>query len=143
MKQASLLCCLAVLSAFAAAVQAQAPVEAVRTVIEAVNEKDPDKYASVFAEDAVVQLYRGPVRVEGREALRQNRARHFERFPDAYSEIEHIVEIGPVVVMHDRVWLYGRERDAVDIVEVFTFEDGLIARVEVVQPEGLLSQREE
>lgn len=117
---------------------------AARTIIEAVNEKNPDKYVSVFADDAVVQIYQGPVRIVGREALRQNRAQHFERFPKAYSEIQHIVEIGSTVVMHDRVWLQGKsEGEPAEIVEIFTFKDGLIVRVEVIQPEGLLSRRAE
>ena len=117
---------------------------AARTIIEAVNEKNPDKYVSVFADDAVVQIYQGPVRIAGREALRQNRAQHFERFPKAHSEIQHIVEIGSTVVMHDRVWLQGKSAgEPAEIVEIFTFKDGLIVRMEVIQPEGLLSRRAE
>src|SRR5262245_49476311 len=90
------------------ATQKPALGDAARKIIEAVNEKNPDKYVSVFADDAVVQIYQGPVRITGREALRQNRAQHFERFPKAHSEIQHIVEIDSTVVMHDRVWLHGK-----------------------------------
>lgn len=123
--------------------QKLAPGEAARTIIEAVNEKNPDKYVSVFADDVVVQIYRGPVRITGREALRQNRAQHFKRFPKAHSEIQHLVEIGSTVVMHDRVWLNGKSGDPAEVVEIFTFKDGLIVGVDVVQPAGLLSQRAE
>ena len=117
--------------------------EAARTIIEAVNEKNPDKYISVVADDVVVQIYRGPVRIVGREALRQNRSQHFKQFPKAHSEIQHIVQIDSTVVMHDRVWLHGKSGDPAEIVEIFTFKDGLIVRVEVIQPAGLLPQRAE
>jgi hypothetical protein len=116
-----------------------ASLRAVRTIVEAVNAKDSDLYVSVFADDAVVQMYDGPVRVRGRQELSKNRAQHFLRFPEARSEIQHLVEIGPFVIMHDRVWLHGKDDPASDIVEIFTFENGLIAKVEVMQPERLLS----
>jgi hypothetical protein len=78
-------------------------LSAVRTVIDAVNRKDPDLYASVFTDDTVVQLHDGPVRVTGRVALRANRSAHFQRFPATRSEIVHLVQIGEKVVMHDRL----------------------------------------
>jgi hypothetical protein len=115
------------------------PIQAVRTVIEAVNTKDADKYAAVFAPDAVVQMYGGPVRVRGREELKNNRAQHFRRFPQARSEIQHLVEIGSFVILHDRVWLHGDDESPADIVEVFTFEDNSIVKVEVIQPDRLLA----
>jgi hypothetical protein len=116
------------------------PLQAVRTIIEAVNTKDVEKYASVFADSAVVQMYGGPVRVRGREELKNNRAAHFRRYPQARSEIQHLVEIGPYVIMHDRVWLHADQTFS-DIVEVFTFENDLIVKVAVIQPDGLLSRR--
>jgi len=121
-------------------VNASRNLEAVRSIIDAVNAKDANKYAAVFAEDAVVQLYGGPVRVRGRTQLRENRAQHFRRFPQARSEIQHLVEIGTIVVMHDRVWLHATDQQPAEIVEVFTFEGGLIVKVEVIQPDDLLSR---
>lgn len=148
MKRAPLAWCIALL--LGAEVLASEPEtqrrtlgEAARTIIEAVNEKNADKYVSVVAEDVIVQIYQGPVRITGREALRQNRSQHFARFPKAHAEIQHLVEIGSTVVMHDRVWLQGKSGDPSDIVEIFTFKDGLIVKVEVIQPAGLLPQRAE
>ena len=112
-----------------------------RTIIAAVNEKDAAKYVSVFNDDAVVQIHGGPVRVVGREELRANRERHFKAYPQAVSEIQHLVEIGDKVIMHDRVWLHGKAQAAADIVEIFTFKGGRIAKVEVIQPEALLASR--
>jgi len=123
-----------------AAAEASPNLDSVRRIIDAVNSKDADKYASVFAEDAVVQMYAGAVRVRGRAQLRENRAQHFRRFPNTRSEIQHLVEIGTTVVMHDRVWLHATDQQPADIVEIFTFKDDLIIKVEVIQPEGLLSR---
>jgi hypothetical protein len=131
---------LALLWSAAAGAAESVPIQAVRTVIDAVNTKDADKYVAGFAADAVVQMYGGPVRVRGREELKSNRAQHFRRFPHARSEIQHLVEIGPFVIMHDRVWLHGNNESPADIVEVFTFKDNLIVKVEVIQQDGLLAR---
>jgi hypothetical protein len=114
-------------------------LSAVRTVIDAVNRKDPDLYASVFTDDTVVQLHDGPVRVTGRVALRANRSAHFQRFPATRSEIVHLVQIGEKVVMHDRLWLRGEDAPT-QVVEIFTFRNGFISRVEVIQDSGLTNR---
>jgi len=115
-----------------------AQVEAARTVIRAVNAKDSKLYVSVFAENAVVQLYSGPVRVTGRQMLEENRRRHFALYPHIRSEIQHLVQIGDTVVMHDRVWLNPDTEAPVDVVEIYSFgEDGLISKIDVIQPQKL------
>lgn len=122
--------------------QPRSLADAPRTIIAAVNEKDAAKYVSVFTEDAVVQVHGGPVRLVGRDELRANRERHFKAYPQAVSEIQHLVEIGDKVIMHDRVWLHGKDQAAADIVEIFTFRGGRIFRMEVIQPEGLVPPRQ-
>ena len=107
--------------------------EAARTIIQAVNAKDAELYASVFAEEAIVQLYDGPVRITGRSALQENRASHFARYPEIRCEILHLIEISNIVIMHDRVWL-SSSTTPVDVVEIFTFDaKGLISKVAVIQ----------
>lgn len=113
--------------------------DSVKLIIEAVNRKDPDQYVSVFDEAVVIRMHQGSTRIAGRDALRRNRSQHFARFPAAHSEIQHIVEIDAKVVLHDKVWLHGLKTDPANIVEIFTFRNGLIVEVEVIQPEGLLA----
>lgn len=60
--------------------------------------------------------------------------------PRAKSVIQHLVEIDNKVIMHDHVWLDRDNGNAQDIVEVYTFEDGLIVRVDVIQPSDLFAQ---
>lgn len=113
--------------------KASAKLDAARTIVAAVNARDAALYASVFAENAVVRLYDGPVRISGRSAIEENRRRHFAAHPNMRCELQHLVEIGDVVVMHDRVQL-TTDAEASDIVEIYSFDEKeLISKVDVVQ----------
>jgi uncharacterized protein (TIGR02246 family) len=103
--------------------ESPARADAARTIVKAVNAKDPELYASVFAEDAIVQLYEGPVRLTGREALHENRRDHFARYPQIRCEIQYLAEIGDIVIMHDRVWLEPNTQAPSDVVEIFSFDE--------------------
>ena len=114
---------------------------AVRGIIAAVNARDADAYVANFAEDAIVKLYEGDVRVRGRQAMRENRMRHFERYPHVRNELRHVVAIDDRVIMHDRVWLDRRASEPADVVEVFTFDaDDRIVRVDVIQPRDVFTR---
>ena len=118
-------------------------IAAVRAIIEAVNTNDADLYVSVYAPEAFIRRFEGAVLLEGREALRANRRAHFERFPKSWSEIQHLVEIEDIVVMHDRVWLNGKDGPSADLVEIYKFEDGLIVSVDLIQRETLLDEADQ
>lgn len=105
-------------------------------VIEAVNEKNAEKYVSGFAENVQIFLD-SELKIEGRENIKNNRAKHFNSHPDIRSEIQHIVEIDHKVILHDKVWLDASDQVGQNIVEIFTFENGKIIRVDVIQPSDL------
>jgi hypothetical protein len=113
------------------------PLTVARQVIDAVNSRDADSYVRSFSPDVEVRLFDGEVRIAGREALRENRRRHFERHPSIRAEIVALVRIDDRTVRWDRVRL-AAEGAAVDIVEIYTFRDGLVVRVDVLQPSGLV-----
>jgi hypothetical protein len=115
----------------------EARLDAVRGIVDAVNARDADAYVEGFAPGVVIRLYQGEVRVEGREAMRLNRAAHFERFPRVRNELRHLVAIDDRVIMHDRVFLDGSSGEGRDIVEIFTFEDGYVTLIDVIQPANL------
>ena len=69
-------------------------------MIEAVNEKDAEKYVAGFAENVQV-FVESEIKVNGREDMKANRANHFKNHPDVRSEIQHLVEIDNRVVLHD------------------------------------------
>lgn len=110
-------------------------LEAAANIVDAVNNKDAAQYIRNLHPDVVVKMYEGPVRLTGVEAVRENRALHFSSHPKAYNELIHLVEIDNRVIMHDIVWLDGQtDLDGSHIVEIFTFEEGQIIQIDVVQP---------
>lgn len=108
-------------------------------MIDAVNEKDAGKYVSGFA-DSVKVYVESDLKVNGRNDLKANRANHFEAHPEVRSEIQHLVEIDNKVILHDKVWLDQSDEIGQNIVEIFTFENGKIIRVDVIQPKDLFNR---
>ncbi|WP_378183808.1 nuclear transport factor 2 family protein [Aquimarina sp. SS2-1] len=108
----------------------------IKEMIDAVNEKNPEKYVIGFAEDVKV-FVESQMKVNGKIDLKNNRATHFENHPDVRSEIQHLVEIDNKVILHDKVWLDDSDKEGQDIVEIFTFKDEKIIRVDVIQPKDL------
>ena len=108
----------------------------IKEMIDAVNEKSAEDYAKGFADNVQV-FVESEMKVDGKEDLVKNRARHFESHPYVRSEIQHLVEIDNKVIMHDKVWLDESDKVGQNIVEVFTFENGKVVRVDVIQPKDL------
>jgi len=109
--------------------------QAIINMISAVNQKDAQAYVTDFSED--VQIYlEAELKVNGKSDLQKNRAKHFEQHPEVRSEIQHLVEIDNKVVLHDKVWLDGKNHPQ-DIVEIFSFENHKVVRVDVIQPKNL------
>ncbi len=110
-------------------------------MIDAVNQRDAAQYVEGFSD--TIKIYVDNVlRVEGKEVLQENRTKHFERYPETRSEIQHLVEIDQKVVMHDKVWLYQKDYEGQDIVEIFTFKDGLVIRMDVIQSKTLFKGKD-
>ncbi|MEM7106233.1 MAG: nuclear transport factor 2 family protein [Bacteroidota bacterium] len=111
----------------------------IKEMIDAVNEKNAEKYVIGFA-DSVKVFVESKMMVNGKANLMQNRANHFNAHPGVRSEIQHLVEIDNKVIMHDVVWLNGPESEGQNIVEIFTFENGKVVRIDVIQPRDLFSK---
>lgn len=108
-------------------------------MIDAVNNKNPEKYVSGFANHVQV-FVDSALKIEGRENLKWNRATHFKNHPDVRSEIQHLVEIDHRVILHDKVWLNKSDQSGQNMVEIFTFENGEVSRVDVIQPKDLFKR---
>ncbi len=102
------------------------------SMIEAVNERNAEKYVTRFAKDVQI-LVDDSIKINGRDALQVNRAKHFKTYPNLRSEIQNLVEIDDKVIMHDKVWLDELDKEGQDIVEIFTFKEGKVIKVEVIQ----------
>ncbi|MEM9529925.1 MAG: nuclear transport factor 2 family protein [Pseudomonadota bacterium] len=112
-------------------------LDAARNIVAAVNAKNSKQYVRDLADEVVVSMYQGAVRLRGKNAVQDNRANHFRNYPEARNVLIHLVAIDNRVIMHDQVWLTAEQKDPADIVEVFTFENGKIARIDVIQPADL------
>ena len=108
----------------------------IEEMIAAVNEKNAEEYVRGFA-DKVQVFVESDLKVDGKESLVRNRVKHFESHPNVRSEIQHLVEIDNKVIMHDKVWLDESDKIGQNIVEIFTFENGKVVRVDVIQPNDL------
>lgn len=108
-------------------------------MIEAVNQKNAEKYVAEFAENVRV-LVGSTLKVKGRNELKENRAKHFKAYPNLRSEIQYLIEIDNKVIMHDKVWLNSSEERGRDIVEVFVFEDGKVMGVDVIQSKDFFNK---
>ena len=108
-------------------------------MIDAVNEKNADNYVLGFADNVQV-FVESDMKVNGKEALKTNRANHFKNHPNVRSEIQHLVEIDNKVILHDKLWLDESDETGHNIVEIFTFENNKVLRVDVIQPKNLFNR---
>lgn len=108
----------------------------IEEVITAVNQKNAELYVKGFADNVQV-FVASELKVDGKENLVKNRAQHFKNHPEVRSEIQHLVEIDNKVIMHDKVWLNKSDKTGQNIVEIFTFKNGKVIRIDVIQPKNL------
>jgi len=109
--------------------------QAIIDMISAVNKKDAVAYVNNFS-DSVKVYVESELKVNGKYALRENRHAHFKKHPKVRSEVQHVVEIDDKVILHDKIWLDGKN-DPQDIVEIFSFENNEVVRDDVIQPKNL------
>lgn len=105
-------------------------------MITAVNKKDALDYVKDF-DDSVQVFVESVLKVNGKQELIENRKHHFAKHPEVRSEIQHLVEIDNKVILHDKVWLSKEDQQGKDIVEIFTFRNNKVIKVEVIQPKNL------
>jgi ketosteroid isomerase-like protein len=111
-----------------------ATVGRLRALLDAHNAHDLDAIVDLFADDAVLDMPRGPdawgLRFEGRAAIRVALARRFERMPDLkYTDAKHFASGDSGC----SVWtLTGTTRDGAPVeirgCDVYEFHDGKVVR---------------
>ncbi len=125
--------------------QAVSKSDRAKSIVRAVNEKDAKMYVDNFSKEVKVYMYNDDgnfvLKVDGIEALYQNRAAHLKNHPKVRNEIQHLAEIDNRLIMHDKVWLSPDRKEGSSVVEIFTFDkEGKIARVDVIQQNNLFSR---
>jgi hypothetical protein len=102
--------------------------DAVERQVRAYNERDLDEFVACYSEAVVVEDAAGDVRLSGREEMRDNYARLFDRYPDQRAEIVTRIRVGRYVVDEEHV--SGRPEGDLHAVAIYRLDDhGLIDRV--------------
>ena len=97
--------------------------------LDAYNAQDLDKYVSYFTEDCIVSGLNGTPTETSREAVKARYAKAFAQFPQNKAELKNRIAVGNTIVDHELV-IRAPGGEQFEIIAIYTFRDGLIARVD-------------
>ena len=97
--------------------------------LDAYNAQDLDAYVKFFTEDCIVAPLGGTPTETSREAIRARYAKAFATFPQNKAELKNRIAVGNTVVDHELV-IRAPGGEQFEIIAIYTFRDGLIARVD-------------
>ena len=97
--------------------------------LDAYNEQDLDTYVSYFTEDCIVSGLNGTPTETTRAAIKVRYAKAFATFPQNKAELKSRIAVGNTVVDHELV-IRAPGGEQFEIIAIYTFRDGLIARVD-------------
>ena len=97
--------------------------------LDAYNAQDLDAYVSYFTEDCVVSGLNGAPTETSREAIKARYAKAFAQFPQNKAELKNRIAVGNTVVDHELV-IRAPGGEQFEIIAIYSFRDGLIARVD-------------
>ena len=106
----------------------------VQAALDAHNAHDLDAFLATMAEDVTFLSLDGQVLVEGRETVAEIWGARFAERPDLVADITHRTVIGNRVIDEEQLCLDGRDNGCVELVAIYTVEDGLIRTMHVIQP---------
>ena len=97
--------------------------------LDAYNAQDLDRYVSYFTEDCLVSGLNGTPTETSRDAIKARYAKAFAQFPQNKAELKNRIAVGNTVVDHELV-IRSPGGEQFEIIAIYTFRDGLIARVD-------------
>jgi uncharacterized protein (TIGR02246 family) len=97
--------------------------------LDAYNAQDLDMYVSFFAEDCIVSGLNGQSTETSRDAIRARYAKAFAQFPQNKAHLKSRIAVGDTVVDHEKV-VRAPGGEEFEIIAIYSFRDGLIARVD-------------
>ena len=97
--------------------------------LDAYNEQDLDTYVSYFTEDCIVSGLNGTPTETTRAAIKARYAKAFATFPQNKAKLKSRIAVGNTVVDHELV-IRAPGGEQFEIIAIYTFRDGLIARVD-------------
>ena len=97
--------------------------------LDAYNAQDLDKYMTYFTADCIVSGLNGTPTETSRDAIKARYAKAFAQFPQNKAELKNRIAVGNTVVDHELV-IRSPGGEQFEIIAIYTFRDGLIARVD-------------
>ena len=97
--------------------------------LDAYNAQDLEKYVTYFTDDCVVSGLNGTPTETSRDAVKARYAKAFAAFPQNKAELKSRIAVGNTVVDHELV-IRAPGGEQFEIIAIYTFRDGLIARVD-------------
>jgi hypothetical protein len=97
--------------------------------LDAYNAQDLDTYVSFFTADCIVSGLNGTPTETTRDAIKARYAKAFAQFPQNKAELVNRITVGNTVTDHERV-IRSPGGEEFEIIAIYTFRDGLIARVD-------------
>ena len=97
--------------------------------LDAYNAQDLDTYVSYFTEDCIVSGLNGVPTETSRDAIKARYAKAFAQFPQNKAELKNRIVVGNTIVDHELV-IRAPGGEQFEIIAIYTFRDGLIARVD-------------
>ena len=97
--------------------------------LDAYNAQDLDTYVSYFTEDCIVSGLNGTPTEISREAIKARYAKAFATFQQNKAWLKGRVAVGNTVIDHELV-VRSPGGEEFEIIAIYTFRDGLIARVD-------------
>ena len=109
--------------------QSNPNIDIAQKQLDAYNAQDLDTYVSFFAEDCIVSGLGGTPTETSRDAIRGRYAKAFAQFPQNKAYLKGRISVGNTVVDHELV-IRAPGGEQFEIIAIYTFRDGLIARVD-------------
>lgn len=106
----------------------------VQAALDAHNAHDLGAFLATMAEDVTFLSLDGDVLLTGRETVAEIWGARFAERPDLVADITHRTVIGNRVIDEEQLCLDGRDNPCVELVAIYTVEDGLIQTMHVIQP---------
>jgi uncharacterized protein (TIGR02246 family) len=104
-------------------------VDIAQKQLDAYNAQDLDTYVSFFAEDCIVAGLNGTPTETSRDAIKARYAKAFAQFPQNRAVLKNRIAVGNTVVDHEKI-VRAPDGEAFEIIAIYSFRDGLIARVD-------------
>lgn len=97
--------------------------------LDAYNAQDLEKYMTYFTEDCIVSGLNGTPTETSAAAIKARYAKAFAQFPQNKAELKNRIAVGNTVVDHELV-IRSPGGEQFEIIAIYTFRDGRIARVD-------------